>query len=638
MEFEYNSLGKLSGVTYPDGSRVGYSYYKNGMISAVEGVIDNIEYDARNLPIKISYANGVEGIIQYTPGPGLVKEHRVSGPAGQVLQDIHYEYDLASHMIAAENSAPGSQFKTKYDFDAFSQLLAVHEDASGESYEHKYEYSLPGRLSFLGDTGVSFSSDVNESPDKITEITDAQGLAFPINYDMNGNLTSLPGRVLSYNFKNLLNHLDRENGSTVDYSYDYKNRLTRKRVNDNGTETDTKMLGNYAEIRNSNLAKFVLLGKLRIAIISNGNHETIHSNSLGSSTFFTDTQGNKFSEIAYHPFGNIKSKNGLLTSQMFALQYCDSESGLHYAGRRWYSPEIGRFTTPDPMVLYRPEQMMDSLIQLCPYTYGGNDPIDNIDPSGLSFWSVAGAIVGVAIGVSLGIGIILAGGWALAVAMLVAAAVVTVSYIAAKNRDGDAGEFLRGMMIGINAGLNGVLLYGIFGSVAIGVGIGVLGFLASFDTIAKNEGYQGILGWSNWLMPMSWVVLGFGILFVIFSGTSIKEVKIHWKTGNIVVHGGLIANWNTEETAFNMGNFTFVHESKDIDYANQHEFGHNLSLAAFGSVFHLVGWIDQNFALWREESAGKNAYSERIADSNDPDAKGERVADPDLLPIIPMWS
>jgi len=634
-EFEYNSLGKINGVTYPDGIRVGYSYYKNGMINGVEGVIENIEYDARNLPIKIDYANGVEGIIQYTPGPGLVKEHRVSGPAGQVLQELHYGYDLANHMIAAENSAPGSQFKTKYDFDAFSQLSKMQEDVSGDSYEHNYEYSLPGRLSFLGDTGLTFSSEVNESPDKITGITDAQGLGFPTNYDMNGNLTSLPGRVLSYNFKNLLNHLVGETGSTVDYAYDYKNRLTRKRVSDNGTETDTKFLGNYAEIRNGSLAKFVLLGQLRIAVIWNGHHETIHSNSLGSSTFFTDAQGNKLSEIAYQPFGNVKSKNGLLTSQMFAMQYCDSESGLHYVGRRWYSPEIGRFTTPDPMVLYRPEQMMDSLIQLCPYTYCGNDPIDNIDPSGLGFWSVLGAVVGVVVGVALGVGIIAAigiGFLAATGAILGTIAAVTVSYLIAKHTTGAVSEFFRGFMIGINAGLNYVLATNIFGA-AVGIGVGILGFLTAFETISQSDVYQGILGWTQWLMPMSWLVLGAGAVIFVTDVITGGKVSIDWATGTIVVKGGFFANKNRNETAFNMGNFVFGHENADDDHL-QHEVGHSLNLAAFGSIFHFVGAIDQN----RAGGARGDAYAELLADSNDPHrTDATRRADGWTKDIIPMW-
>ena len=34
-----------------------------------------------------------------------------------------------------------------------------------------------------------------------------------------------------------------------------------------------------------------------------------------------------------------------------------------------------------------------------------------------------------------------------------------------------------------------------------------------FDGIRQNDVYQGILGWSSWLMPTSWLVNGLGLVF-----------------------------------------------------------------------------------------------------------------------------
>jgi RHS repeat-associated protein len=54
-------------------------------------------------------------------------------------------------------------------------------------------------------------------------------------------------------------------------------------------------------------------------------------------------------------------------------QYHDEETGLHYNGARYYDPDVGRFTSPDPLALHG---------GLNTYRYAPN-PINWIDPYGL---------------------------------------------------------------------------------------------------------------------------------------------------------------------------------------------------------------------------------------------------------------
>ncbi len=62
-----------------------------------------------------------------------------------------------------------------------------------------------------------------------------------------------------------------------------------------------------------------------------------------------------------------------------------------------------------------------------------------------------------------------------------------------------------------------------------------------------------------------------------------------------------------------------------------HETGHTLNVAAFGSIFHFIGAIDENAI----QSTPANAYAERLADSHDPKAPAKRSGGQDA--IIPMW-
>jgi RHS repeat-associated protein len=86
----------------------------------------------------------------------------------------------------------------------------------------------------------------------------------------------------------------------------------------------------------------------------------------------------------------------------FTGQRTDDESGLMYYGARYYDPDVGRFITPDTIV-----QAPDNPQTLNRYAYAGNNPVNNIDPTGHFSWnkfwnSFAGAVVGVTAAVLLG--------------------------------------------------------------------------------------------------------------------------------------------------------------------------------------------------------------------------------------------
>ena len=92
--------------------------------------------------------------------------------------------------------------------------------------------------------------------------------------------------------------------------------------------------------------------------------------------------------------------------------------------------------------------------------------------------------------------------------------------------------------------------------------------------------------------------------------------------------GGLIRG----PTAFNMGNFVFMNPNyvdgstpdRTYDAVLQHETGHTLAIAAFGTAFGLADLIGENVV-----GAGANDYGEQIAESH-----ANRAG----RPTIPMWS
>ena len=254
------------------------------------------------------------------------------------------------------------------------------------------------------------------------------------------------------------------------------------------------------------------------------------------------------------------------------------------------------------------------------------------------------AFIGALVAAAVVIAVVAATGFLVA-AFAVFAGIVIVGYIVGRvTADTAAGGATRGVLIGINSGLNVTLAFvagqQIFGEdVAAGVVaavIGALNFLAVFPAISNSEMFQGFLGWANWFMPMSWLVvaLGFGFFvvsvlghLVLYLGPKWQVFRIlglqaEWKTGTWFMHGGWVSNANPIDTAFNMGNFSFV-DQKSGQLHMEHEAGHTLNLAAFGSVFHFIGALDENVF-----GGGASAYSERFAESNVP-----ATSQSDIIPI-----
>ena len=210
-----------------------------------------------------------------------------------------------------------------------------------------------------------------------------------------------------------------------------------------------------------------------------------------------------------------------------------------------------------------------------------------------------------------------------------AAALTLVSYIvAAATAATRFGEFMRGWLVGLNAVLNvafgfglGSHVLGTTGGAIFATAIGLVNLLGAIGPVSRNGFYQGLIGYLNWLLPMSWLIVAIGAAFYLFSFLlylvtagqveylKVQDCSADWTTGTLFIKGGLIANLNVLDTAFNMGNFSFV-DYKSGAWHKDHEAGHTLNLAVFGSVFHLIGAVDENLLR------GANAYSERIAESN----------------------
>lgn len=193
--------------------------------------------------------------------------------------------------------------------------------------------------------------------------------------------------------------------------------------------------------------------------------------------------------------------------------------------------------------------------------------------------------------------------------------------LASKYQRTPLGEGFRGAIIGLNAGVNMILLFQITGNWIVAGALGGVVFLSAFLFISRHSWYHPFLGWTNWLLPMSWAVTYIGLFIYVINllvapigylhpllrGVRVR-LYIDLPTSTFTMYGGLIRPFKGF-SGLNMGNFIFINPG--WEHLLRHEIGHLFSLAAMGSVFHYIGGIDENYL----QTNYWEAYAEYLAES-----------------------
>lgn len=105
-----------------------------------------------------------------------------------------------------------------------------------------------------------------------------------------------------------------------------------------------------------------------------------HLDALGSPVAASDETGNVYVwKETYAPYGSRlqNQPNAAPNTRWFTGHEQDKETGLIYAGARYYDPTLGRFLGPDPKGYT--ETSWHSFNQ---YEYGNNNPYKYVDPDG----------------------------------------------------------------------------------------------------------------------------------------------------------------------------------------------------------------------------------------------------------------
>ena len=295
-------------------------------------------------------------------------------------------------------SEDGSYWKFRYD--GKSQVTAMERRRAGEEeqvtpglYYGGFSYDDIGNWTETSRTGNTYYYLTSNILNQYTDVS----TVWPMNtwnptYDVDGNmLTGIMGWSYGWNGENRL--ISAENGDTrLEFSYDYMGRRFEKKV--------------YTANVLTKHEKFVYDGYKLIQVLDALNSDAVtmafawHPESTGLDTPFSmtydgetyyyvtdgsknvmsliDAAGTKAAEYVYDPFGRLLSSTGELAEInpfRFSSEYHDDETGLVYYNYRYYSPELGRWISRDPI-----EE--EGGVNL--YAMVGNNPVNERDFLGCS--------------------------------------------------------------------------------------------------------------------------------------------------------------------------------------------------------------------------------------------------------------
>jgi RHS repeat-associated protein len=132
---------------------------------------------------------------------------------------------------------------------------------------------------------------------------------------------------------------------------------------------------------------------------------TYYTNIRGDIAGYVDSEGN-MTEYKYDAWGGACAKSGTMSSTLGDINpfryrgyIYDDETKMYYCRARYYSPDLQRFISPDPVMGNVGEPLAHNW-----YIYCRNDPTEHYDPEGTFLLGVMatrviGALVGAFVGV-----------------------------------------------------------------------------------------------------------------------------------------------------------------------------------------------------------------------------------------------
>jgi RHS repeat-associated protein len=396
IEYGYDAAGNIISVTVPSGA-TNYTYDERNRLKTVTAPDTGVTiyfYDAAGNLSRTELPNGVVEVREYDDlNPLKLFEYRLQGT---VISKFDYTLDAAGNRrVVTELNGR----KVEYGYDDLYRLTSeTITDAVAGNRTVSYTYDSVGNRLTRSDSVEGATTYVYDSNDRVkTEELKQNNVvvrSYDYGYDDNGNTRTrtqkdAAGNVVdtvtyTWNQENRLVGVLSSNGEGISYAYDADGIRVSKTIN--GVTTEYLVDGNrdYAQVLeervNDVLGASYVYGRDLISQERGVADSFYLVDGLGSTRGLTNASGGVTDVYSYDAFGNLIGRTGsTVNSYLYAGEQYDSNLGGYYLRQRYYDRYRGRFTAQDPF-----EGWMSDPMSLHNYLYAHANPVNAIDPSGLS--------------------------------------------------------------------------------------------------------------------------------------------------------------------------------------------------------------------------------------------------------------
>jgi len=387
--YGYDAVGNVTSLTYPDSSAITRTYDTLNRLSSVQdwlGHTTGFAYDGDNNLITTTLSNGTSSVMGYNQAdqPTSIVD---SGGTGTFWSATYTRNGLGQVASGTETGTPGD----RYSYDTLNHLTQ-------DTQTGPYRVDAVDAADEITQTqeGGATAPVVQRGYDAGSEITaitttypGSQPSSTPFTYNSDGDRTaqgpSTYGSMYGYDQADRLitATIVGEYTTTAAYQYDGDGLRQGKTVNG----VTTAQMWDTAE----GLPVLVQDGGTRYVTGPDGlSLEQIDSSGrvlyyyyhdqLGSTRVLRDSSGAAVATYTYDPYGVLTASTGSVTTPLgYAGQYTDAETGFQYLRARYYDPATAQFLTVDPLVAETGQ----------PYAYVVDDPLNGVDPLGLTGCSLS---------------------------------------------------------------------------------------------------------------------------------------------------------------------------------------------------------------------------------------------------------
>ena len=365
----YDSLGRSSGMNISTEYDVDYGYDTLGRFSTVTNGNDVFTYGYltnSNLIQSITYPSSITSTKSYETYRDLITSVENKYDTTTVSKYDYTNDDLGRRTAMGKSGTAFTQTDSiAYGYNDKSEVTsAVATNQS--TYDYGFSFDPIGNRLTSSSTETGSTVTRNYSNNQINQYTAIDNPTAAPTYDFDGNTTSCELSATNWSFT-----WDAENrliaaekiGQRLEFKYDYLSRRVEKRVLDGETESKKErfVYDNFLQIEkldalDSNAIENKRIWGAESKIIADIDSSDTAFYALGDAnkniSEYIDDSGTIQAHYEFSPFGKVTVASGSSPDNFdfkFSSEYFDAETELVYYNHRYYSPELGRWLSRDPI-------------------------------------------------------------------------------------------------------------------------------------------------------------------------------------------------------------------------------------------------------------------------------------------------